>query len=465
MNSLRRRPVLLAALFFCSSMLWISCEKPEETLGEELQPNEDLLNTFNSDTSSILAYTLAEDSLRTDALNPALVGAYQDPIFGTHQASHITEVRLSTELPQFIPDSLTLADVTVDSLVLALHYRPLEYAGLPVFQYAGSGSQYFEVFEVLDSLELNTPYYDRSTVQVSTEDLVLPGHNIQQPIFDQDAVVGGDTIEPQLRIQLKHSLANRILEASADSALTSAAFVSLLKGLKISVDPTKSFLSQTGITYFETFDGIAGSTLSMYYSLAGDTAQLSYDFEIRASTAKFNQFTHDYERASPSLQSQVIAGDRAPGLQDLYVQAMGGTKVRIAFPHILDFKELGNVAVNKAELIVPARLNRLDLSKGYFPPNALFLFGLNEEERIFLLSDQLDNAIDGNYNEEEGYYRFLITRHIQQVLSGQRDNVTLEMVTSSAGFSANRVVLNGPEYPSAEAPENNMRLILTYTKY
>lgn len=458
------RPQYTAALLFLAATVFVAgCEKPEGDVGLQLQPSEDILHVSKIDTFSIVSYTLEEDSLRTDKLNPAIVGAYLDPVFGVAEASHITELRLSTSNPDFL-NGAALSDIIMDSLVLSLTYESSLSGGKT---YAGEGAQYFEVFEIADSLSVDSIYYDNREATLIGDDLVVEGMNLIKPNTRDSVSVGDEMVAPQLRIPLDTSFVHRIFEESLNGPISAEKFVSLIKGICIKVDGDQQNLRRSGMIYFDTFR--ANSQLTMYYRNTNpdpndpnaETLVVAYPFDIRSNTGKYEDFDQDYSYATGSLARQVN-GQKELGQRDLFVQAMSGTKLRIELPTIESLKDSTNIAINKAELILPARTS---FGRSLAVPTRMFLFGLDEDERIYVLDDQLDGVINGFYDETIPGYRFIITRQIQQIILGQKENFGFEVVTNRAGDSANRVVLNGPDYPSAENPMNNLKLTVTYTKF
>jgi len=449
----------VAALFFVGVLF--SCEKPEQDVGLGLQPGEDILSVNQTDTITVEAYTLREEPIRSDDLTPALLGAYKDPIFGVSEAGHVTELRLSTANPNFVEDGATSDDIEIDSLILFLTYESVvESDGSLTRHYANLGPQYVEVYELItDSLESSVEYFS-DRIPRTGEDLVLQGSNIIHPNTDDSVSVGDGKNAPQIRVPLQPEFARKFIEASeAEGGLTADTFVSLLRGLYIKVNPEGGLVSleNAGILYWDTFRERSG--LTMYYrnNVAEDT--LEYTFDIRANTGKYSVFEHDYSQADMDLVDQ-LEGNKEPGKQELFVQAMAGTKIRVDFPHLSELADSTRIALNKVELILPARFD-----EDYPPPSRLFIFGLDEEERLFLIPDQLDGIVGGVYDAENQEYRFVITRFVQQVLLGSRINYGLEIVTNRAAFSANRVVINGPEYPNPDKPDNNLKLVVTLTNY
>jgi len=456
---LKKRPQFVAALFFVG--LLFSCEKPEQDIGLGLQPGEDILSVNQTDTITVEAYTLAEEPIRSDDLTPALLGAYDDPVFGLTNAGHATELRLSSSNPSFVDGGATPADIVIDSLVLFLTFETVvESNGNLVQNYAGLGPQYVEVFEITDSLEPNVEYFSDKNPRIAGEDLVVEGFNKIYPNPSDSVTVGGEKRAPQIRIPLEPEFARKFIEASdVEGGLTAENFVSLLKGLYIQVNPEAPFinLANTGILYWDTFRDRSGMT--MYYKNPVTEDTLEYTFDIRANTGKYTRFEHDFTGADMDLVEQ-LNGNKEPGKQKLFVQAMAGTKIRVDFPYLSNLADSTGIALNKVELILPVQPD-----EDFPPPSRLFIFGLDEEERLFLIPDQLDGIVGGAYDAEKQEYRFVITRFVQQVLLGNRVNYGLEIVSNRAAFSGNRVVINGTEYPNPDKPDNNLKLVVTLTNY
>ncbi|MCA1761998.1 MAG: DUF4270 family protein [Cryomorphaceae bacterium] len=471
MTNTMKRPYFLAALFFLGALiLTTSCERPEEDLGLDLQPGEDILGVNAIDTFTVNAFTLLEDSIRTDKVSPALVGAYIDPVFGFTKCSHVTELRLSSGTPVFIQGGATADDIIVDSLVLKIGFPPSSNFGGDNAVYGSRGAQYFQVFEVLDSLSIDSAYYSNRMASIGNQDLILEGKNRVAPNPIDQVVVGGDTLPAQMRFPLDTELGRRIIEAGGNTGMSNADFVSILRGLMITVDETRSLINSrsSGIVSFDTF--FEFSDLTMYYRNTVTEDTLSYVFDIRSNVGKYNIFEHDFTSADISLFDQ-LNGNPEPGARDLYVQATGGTRVQLEMPYIENLRgDSGSVAINKAELVVPARAGRT----GKFPPpQRLYLYGVDDEGALFLIPDEFDELIGGAYDPQINGYRFIITRYIQQILLGNRENQPLQIVAGRStlfydnlgAFTANRVVLNGPQYPDAANPSNNLKLAITLTNF
>src|SRR5690554_3635590 len=172
------RPFAGAAVFLMAlAIAFTSCEKPEESVGINLQPEEDIFGVGYTDTVTISLKTVEEDSLRADNITPGLIGAYMDPVFGLTKATHNTELRLTSNNPSFVREGGTMDQVVIDSVVLSLWYAaPPAVPGSsdevsPV--YGGLGPQHFQVFELDEYLSFDSAYYATREAAVIPEDLVL----------------------------------------------------------------------------------------------------------------------------------------------------------------------------------------------------------------------------------------------------------------------------------------------------
>ncbi len=452
-----KRPQLWAALFFSGTILLSSsCQKPEEDLGIDLQRDQDLLGVNGLDTFSLKTYTVSEDSIRTDKLSPALVGAYIDPVFGFVKTSHNTVLRLSDTNPNFVPAGSSASDMVVDSIVLVLRY----VVNPDVRVYGSNGPQRFQVFEMDELLAVDSIYYHNRVPSFLPENLVLDENNLISLAPNDSVFVDSVMLAPQLRIKLKPELGNRFIEASADGGLTEANFHEIFKGIRITVDPTQSNPYETGIINFEANQL---SKITMYYrdTLGGDT--LLYDFPMRTGVGKYGHYEHNFDVAQYELRDQVVNGNATQGQQDLFVQGVGGTKIRVEIPHLLNIRDSTDFAINQAILSIPVR----EGTTGEFnPPQQVLILGVDSDGRTFLLDDQIDSfAPTIPLDTVNNVYRINLTRHLQRVLLGEIENGYLEIVTASPGSTPNRVIINGPDYPNPESPVNNMKLSIIFTKF
>ena len=423
-----------AFMLICLVLLF-SCTDPD-LIGLQVQPAKDKFTLLYDESSKVIAYTVREDSIRSDKTVLNLLGNYDDPIFGRTASSIYTQIRLSSNNVDFGPSPVA------DSIVLSLAYKGY---------YGKLRKVNIKVSEILDDFYKDTTYYSNKTLNISNQPLA----NITIVPTPTDSVtVEGHKMAPQLRIRLDQSLAQKFIDESASVNVSdNVHFLQFFKGLNIST----SFVNTEGsVLYFDLISAI--SQVTLYYKNDNNDS-LKYNFVIDANCARFNSFNHyNYLNANNSLKQQ-INGDSLLGDSLLYVQAMSGLKVKLMFPDFKTFFEGKKIALNKAELIIPVEYD--PTQSNYALPDKLTLVRLNENKQIAYLIDQFegDSHFRGEYDATNNQYSFTITRHIQNIILNNIKDYGLYLMVSGSGINAGRVLLKGPK-----RSDKKMILKLTYTK-
>jgi len=149
--------VSVSAKFFLSItavalILLASCKK-DTNAGIGVQPSTDLLNVKASDTTTLVSWTLKEDSLPTSqALSQYVFGSYWDPIFGKCNASIFTQFTYPTNDVNldFASGGNELL-LSCDSIVLSLGYGTTYYGDT-------SQAHTIRVYQMSSTMALNIPY-------------------------------------------------------------------------------------------------------------------------------------------------------------------------------------------------------------------------------------------------------------------------------------------------------------------
>ncbi len=427
----------LSVAIFLLSFLF-SCEEPD-IVGLEVQPPNDKMDVVFCDTITLVAYSVKEDSIRTDETVYNLLGSNYDPMFGKNSAGFYSQFRLSSNNANFGSNPV------LDSIVLSLLYKGI-YGDT-------SAQQTVKVYELDENIYKDSVYY--SNREILTTGTTLASKTFV-PNLKDSVIVGGVKESPQLRIRLSDALGQRFLNASGSTSLSdNTNFLEFFKGIYVTTLPA----SGTGaIMYFDMLNSL--SKITLYYQ-NDTTDSLKYNFVSNELCARINHFNHSkYQYADPYLRSEV-SGDTTKGDSILYIQSMAGLKIRIQYPYIRDLIKNGRIAINKADLIVAIDNNDASLPD-YTPPPQLVL--LEEKDGLIrFLLDQYEGMsyYGGVYNSSKKEYKFNIARHIQQVVDGIKENIGLYLVVWLADRpnKANRVVLNG-----TKRQNGNLRLQLTYTK-
>ncbi len=432
LNSLKRLGLFS---FLGLALFATSCERPENDLGSDLLPNEDGLTALQTDTVTIIATTVQEDSIRTDELSSVMLGSYFDPIVGSTTASFNTQVRLSTTSPEF-PDA-----PIIDSVVLALVYTGDFYGRL--------AKQQIFVHELTEDLENDSAYYTNTMHTYNTANEVKSGWDMYNFRPEDLVIVGTDSVVPQLRIHLKESLGQKLLGATEDQLSSNDNFLEFFKGLRVSPG-----FADACVANFDLID--SDSKLSVYYRYdnAGVEDTTFYNFNITSECSYYTQVTHN--RTGTAL-APLDSGVEVDGDVMTYIQAAGSMKTLLEFPYLSDFEAIENKSINRAELRIP-----FDDSYRFTAQTNMFLVYLDEEGDYNLLPDQVLGSIGGSANFTDDYYSFNISLYMQKVLNGEITSQGLYLISKNAGVSANRCALHGPNHTPG-SPSENMRLILTFS--
>lgn len=423
-----------AAFFVVAALFLAGCEKPEQEIGLQLQPEDELLNVVRTDTATIEVQVIREDSLRTDELSQALLGNYYNPEVGTVEASFYSQLRLSTPDHDFGPNPVA------DSLVLSFRYTGEKWGA--------SFPQFIEVYELADSLSIDSVYYSNEDIPTIGGNLIKSGQNPVDFNLTETVYFGSDSADPQLRVHLSDQLANAFLNAGSDVYDTNDNWLDFFKGIYV-----KSSSGSGGVYHLDVVSSQSGARL--YYKNDNDTA--FFDYTINSVTARYNRYRNSFTGDFTPLN----AAEAADGNITCRVQAAAGMKSLLTFPFLDSLKTAPGVTINKAELIIPCTDPR-DLRMPY--PSRLFLLTENAEGDVVGLPGQLSSVVEigGFYESTENRYRFNISRWLQEYLNGTQAVNFLYLVANNAGVSARSVQLNGPQF-SADDPTQNMRLEVTYS--
>ncbi|MCL2167976.1 MAG: DUF4270 domain-containing protein [Lentimicrobiaceae bacterium] len=415
-----------------------SCQKDISSIGLNLKDRDDLINAIFTDSISINAYSILEDTLNTKNLISNYLGFIKDPVFGTTTAGIYT---------QFIPQgsSVSLGEFPqLDSIVLTLRYSG-GFFGDTLNPFS------IKVYRITEDISSTKPYYQNNVFAHSDENLTYKSDFILFPKPTSNVML--DTfVVAHARIKLSDELGNLFLRNVSQMA-SNESFKSFFKGLYICAIP----LANNGsLVNFNLTSEISG--IQLYYK--NDTIKRQLSFPVRSTeTVRISTYQHEYKQGSAEFVNQVLQKDTTLGKDILYLQSMGGVKTKISFPNIKEFKDK-NVVINKAELVITNIGEDLNL---FPPPNRLNIQGIDKKGEITAIPDYNTSFWGGNYDETNKEYRFRITRYIQSILLRDEYQPYLYLVTDRAAADANRLLLNGTN------PTNNsssrLRLEIYYTEY
>lgn len=427
------------SLILLLSLITYSCKKPKDSLGSDIGNLDGEIGSKVFDTA-ITAFSIKLDSVRTDRVAAGMLGSYFDPIFGVTTADLYTDFRLNQL------NSSGYAGANVDSVVLTLRYNnPSFYGNVNKYR----GFQTFTVYRLLESMK----------VQTSAEAGYYSGTNLQ---YDENNPIGTISFVPnvydsmelasskqpaQFRIKLNKSFGQQLLTGSNTAFASDDSFRTYFKGLFIKAKPATT-LGNGGILSF--LMPSAFSKLAIYYN---DTSV--FEAGVKENSVWINKFSHNYANAEFNFNNGEINGE-----SNLYLQPMSGTYIKVNLPNLDFFKNNKQYAINKAELILTLDESK---TKNTPLPSVLFLQSLNSSGARVNVADATSfssSVLDGLYNSTKKQYRFLLTFHVKNIISGivKNDPLVIDYAERRAS-RADRVVFNG-----TDASEGKLKFRIYYTE-
>ncbi len=396
---------LLISLFILSS-----CQETD-SIGLNVDPATEIKGSF-IDTITVTSTTVAEDTIITNTLEQYPLGYLNDPVMGKTTAN----IALSLTLD---PPGLAFGTSPVlDSAVLVLYYGN---------EFHGDSTSKFqvEVHQLSDALSESTPYYNTKPVGFNSSILGSKSlrFNLKDSVKVTELVAGKADVQkskaPHIRIQLdRNFVTTNFLNATSTVLASNAELNKAIKGLYLTVNKAQT-TGSGGITYLNLTDS---SRLEVYYKSQNgaliDTTL--HKFPIKNNSAPvIADFKHDY--TGTNIQTQLKNPNTK--FDFTYVQGLAGLRTRIRFPYIDKLKSIGNITINKAELIVSV-VGGTDKIQ---PAKRLLLYQTDiASQRQFIpdfdtnpVFSMTDFDFGGYYDKTNKRYKFVITTYIQDILKGK----------------------------------------------
>lgn len=410
----------------------VACKKKDGVVGKDGIDPETLMNSISTDTFSLITYTEIDDSVITKDPAAAVLGFYNDPKFGTVDASFYAQFRISGVNPNFG----NLADITIDSVVLGIKYTGYygEFSPLDL-----------EVNRLAEDMKSDSTYYAFSSLACNSENLIEPGFETITPDPTSEVVIGEDTVDATLRIRLKNQLGlDFITEAISGQAFTSADnFLNYFKGLRVRTTNGSMPSGKGGIFYFNLNDPL--SELTIYYKLNG--VAKSYDIGINSNSIDFNHV--EVDNSGKNVQN--VIDNPSAGQTEFYAQAFKNRAV-IKIPGLSDLPK--NVVIHKAHLTLPVQHQT---GTSYFPGDftSVATHPMSEPYSLATL------GVYGVFDEAKHHYLVDLRAFVQGIASDLTENT--DVIISPRYFinTADRIIFNGPNTSNKYQP----KLVVTYTEY
>jgi hypothetical protein len=423
-----RKTSLFFATFFCLGIIFLSCKKKENTIGANGYNSDLFLNSLKADTFSLNTYTIFQDSIPSKNPGFALLGSYNDPVFGTVNASFYTQFRLQALNPQFV---LSGQAFEIDSIVLGLEYRQvndLDFKGY----YGKTTTQTFEVYRLNQSMHNDSTYYNTSSLEVGSENVVEPGKGTIKPDPIKKTIVGKDTVSALLRIPLKKSFAQELVDESVlnpDTYSSNEKFISFLKGIYVKVNNGPQAKGDGGVFCFDLIK--PRSKMTIYFKQGENT--FAFDYLINNNAVRFNHV----DISNAGTQVQEVIDNPASGNVSYYAQANRSRAV-VEIPSLENLPK--KIIIHNAQLILPVAHQT---GKIYYPSEAITVAYKPdlESEKLGVIPGE-EFAV---YNEELKAYVINIRSYVQNVINNKWANRGVYLAPALLNSTVERIIFNGPQ--------------------
>jgi len=387
-----------------------ACTEDETDLGMSLQ-DPFTLYQGTRDTIPLTAYTILDDSLSTVGYAAAVIGDYSDADFGDMKATLYSQIAAPSE-------GINISDaVIIDSVVMTLVIDTV----YPVMPDSTPRTFHVIVNQLAETFKPDSSF---------TSTKMIPESNVC--FFDDEVTYYFDSV----RLRLNENI-YPVLRQSC----TYDDFFDFSKGIAIKLADN----SQTAVTV----DLSASNTnLTLYYHTDAIDSTLQFVFTINGGAGHSMYYEHDYS-GTPLATFATNRKDSISGTEKLYLEPLGGTRVRLNFQNFLDQfrKDHPTAVVHYAELILPVNASVTDTSmpvrilalKNYADSNSTYVTDAN-----VLTNTYTYGGFDGYYDREKNQYRLRVTRHLQELLRSGKDYGT-ELIIDARRSSAFRTIINGTD--------------------
>ena len=480
---------ITASLVVGSLILW-HCEPDSDQLGSQFFQNG---AQGTEETFPLIAYNVINgDTIRTDRdrLQSATLGAFNEPQFGLQKSAYVTQVRLSSNAPNFgtnpILDSAVMiikpayqidsATVTTDeNYIYPVGAVPAKkvVTTYPILKYGKSKLNGKTIFNI--NINEVTEFLSSGTNEIRSNKTVTTGALLGSKVFNGDINAikitkdsDNSTLnekEAGIRIALDSTFfQNKIISKTGTPELADAAtFTRYIRGLRISVVENDGYIfnfdpNGIGLTLYYKKDKVEGTTTTR--------ENATYALDLTRNNTKFNQIT--YDRAGTPSATPVT--DTIMGASKLYAQGMGGPGMGLKIPQatIAAIKDLYN---NDKIGIVSAKLRIFTdvatWNNNYTKPD---YFTVKQKNLNTYLQDMTILAASGVYNlvkpydlkKNPAYYDIGITYTFKQIIEKEQINRDFILNVGNYTYGATNT-LDGLDFGTEKTQQNfNTRSFTPY---
>jgi hypothetical protein len=450
----------------CTALLFVlhflqSC-KENTILGTTLIPAVDNINTFFTDTVTMVARNVLYDSAITSKYTTTNRFYPLGCIAGNNSGDDIFGKTNAAFTLQFQQDQLGLAFPTpdsleIDSMVLSIPFvRSYGDTVNPILQTV-------QVYRTNQTLSKDSNYYINQSLSYDESKLLgstvvnfakMPSYHLPE----------GNKL-PQLRIKLDTNFARQIVNLKDTAELkTYAKFIEWFKGLHLKMADTNS---GNILGYFDY--NAAKINLYTRKAFVGTKRNDVFSF-VGQNCVHHAKITRNYSQNNPWI-TPFLNGNNPNGDSLLFLQSDAGSTIELTFPH---YAKMPNAIINKAEIeftiVGSGNVNKDNLYRQVALTRATGINALGVDYLLsadYVLSNNgIVKVVDDGYKTVENIggvdvykYKLSLTKTMQRTLSEQNNALKIRIVGLNGLLGSGRSLIGGTNRISQKAKIN-----IIYTK-
>jgi len=294
-----------------------------------------------------------------------------------------------------------------------------------------------------EDLHIDSTYYSFTTKSIKQTNLVPFGKGTITPKPTEKTIVGGDTVDAQLRIPLDTSFFKALISSGSSTFASNENFVSYFKGIHVRTNNGSQAPGVGAALYVKLND--PSSKITIYFRQNGIFK--TFDLLLNASCA---DFTHVDINSSGTPVSNLLQNTTL-GKNEYYAQAFKHRAI-VKIPGLSNLPQ--KTIIHKAELSLP-----IQYQTGYrYKPGISVSVATKVQD-----SDNYYTSLPtiGEYNEVKKLFFVDIRSYAQSIVTDSQENTGLVISPRFFINSAERIVFNGIHTSNKVKP----KLVVTYTTY
>lgn len=419
---LERKPQIILTLTALLAAAMLSCSQDPVKIGLDLLPDSDFIGIVSTDTVGIRAYTMYNELSLSGDSTKMIAGSLYDEYFGSTYCDFVTQLRVMDPWSNkpFVVDSakITIVPSKVSGDTAAVHYIRLMETGT----------------ELTDTTDFYSGQ-DPDTINYLGE-------------YRLPKLVAGKAAT----IKLHKWVGEHLMRDTTQFYPAPDFYRNFFRGLYVRIkSETNPIMVEMDASKDASYDPLG---ITVFYHI--DTIKYTYSFVATHRAVNYNRFTHD--RTAAEAGKQIIHVNDLVADTAVYLQAYQGVYVKLDMPSLEAFRDIDNLAVNKARIIAPVHLDGSEYKESNLP-SRIYVRYRDSEGTEKLIPDLLHDVsfMDGTYYKEQDSYIFNITTFVQNYLDGEIEEPSVEFFFP---LTATRNVIF-----KANANEPAFRLEFAYTIY